>query len=231
MLPPNVQNSLLTVVNPKFAAYFAFAPNNKCIRGIRTGETPEGKPVFTYPNDSMISDLTVLWSLFCEVNQLFKSARVNIPTFFEADNSLQGEIRRIIEDGEFWDSPDGPRSLRRVSLEDAVPARLPEIWTTLRNGYAHFHWLFENLSASDYWERMGWSTATQLESFGLQSRVPDNYRAYIADANGWNAARFWDLNDLRIIVTPYHILRYHLHLFLNILLNGDHHDVFGNLPI
>ncbi len=111
-----------------------------------------------------------------------------------------------------------------------MPACLAEIWRTLRNGFAHFHWRYDDLSASDYWTQQKWDTATAQTAFNLHGRAASNYTAYIVDAYPWNPNKFWDMPDLRVIVTPFGIFRYHLHRFLNIVLNGDKKDVFGLEP-
>jgi hypothetical protein len=133
------------------------------------------------------------------------------------------QFERIFnEKGEFWDSPDRPpRTLRRVMQKDAIPARLKYIWRTLGNGYSHFHWRYENLSAVDYWEQQRWNTRNQQPVFGLASRGVDNFMAYVPDALVWDPTTFWDLRDLRIMVVPYITLRFSLHRFLNILLNDE----------
>ncbi len=229
ILPAHTQKALLEVVRPKFNAYFAFtsAPGNT--RSVATGVDPKGNTIFTYPDASMISDLMVFWSLFAEVYELLKSTPVKPEVFCTEDPSLQRDFYRIIEDGEFWESPTGVGSLRSVSLSDAVPGCLNEIWRTLRNGFAHFHWHYEDLSAEDYWRRQGWDTTGAPAAFALPTRGKHNYKGYIVDAGGtWSSANFWGMKNLRIIVTPYGILRYHLHRFLNVVLNGSSKDVFGN---
>ena len=124
----------------------------------------------------MISDLTVIWSLFSEVYELLKESKVDIARFFAADPRLEDEFQRIFrEGGEFWDSPSGTRSLRRVPVQDAVPGRLKDIWMTLRNGNAHFHWRYENLSALDYFTRQGWDTSNAAPIFDIVTRPADNY--------------------------------------------------------
>jgi hypothetical protein len=148
-----------------------------------------------------------------------------------ADVKLTADITRILEghsptelDGSFWHYPQG-----RIPQADAIGAELDQVLRTLRNSYAHSHWLFTDRSGPDYWATLGWDTKAAAKDFVLTSRVPKNYMMYIADASPpWQGANFWSMNDLRIIVTPSSILRYHLHLFLDYLLNDERTDVFGN---
>jgi hypothetical protein len=114
-----------------------------------------------------------------------------------------------------------------VSTDDAVSVHLEQLLRTLRNGFLHFHWRFENLSALDYWNAQHWSTANAAPGFDLTNRPQKNYMAYVADADNWGKASFWNLNDLRILVTPFSVLRYHLHLSLQQLLNNSRVNVFG----
>jgi len=186
-----------------------------------------------------MSDLTVLACLFGEMHQAFHehggpSAFAN---FVRADTLLQNDFRRLVEgsspmdrDGSFWHFP--PDGIGQVLLEQAVSEHLEWLLKTLRNGFLHFHWRYEDLSALDYWKALQWNTINAPAAFGLPNRPKKNYMAYVADGGGrrdpWNPNKFWSLPNLRILVTPYGILRYHLHLSLNYVLNGTRTDVFGN---
>ncbi len=118
----------------------------------------------------------------------------------------------------------------RLSLTPKrVPRRDPRPWGSAAfapASYAHFHWLYEDLGAPDYWARQGWDTAGALPAFGLPGRTPNNYVAYVADAREWQHAAFWNMPDLRILVARYGTLRFSLHLFLNVLLNDSVTNVF-----
>ncbi len=85
-LPKDLQTIVSSVVKRKFDAYFRFTPNAACIRSTQTSRNAAG-PVFTYSDESMISDLTVLWSLFSEVYELFKESKVDFARFFAADRT------------------------------------------------------------------------------------------------------------------------------------------------
>jgi hypothetical protein len=232
--PKGVRDALTGAVGPKFNSYFTFTRANE--RAVQIGTAPDGRAIFTYSDASMVSDIMVLLSLFSETYESFKAATADFPAcnaamsaFFAADAPLTGEIRRLVEEGEYWESPPpGVRALQRVPLAAAVPGRLPDICRLLRNGSAHFHWRYENLSAQDYWTRQGWDTSAPQPAFGLAARRAENYKAYVVDARQpWDSAAFWDMRDLRILVTPFTMLRYHLHRFFNLLLNGSPHDVFA----
>ncbi len=177
----------------------------------------------------MIPDLTVLWSVFCEVYEEL-GGPAPAATFVKADPFQVDQFKRIVEgtsgtdqDGSFWHYPAG-----RVLLQDAVSAELAHVLRTLRNGFSHFRWRYETLSAVDYWNREGWAVANDDPNFNMQNRPAKNYTAYVADAYPWRPASFWQMNDLRILVTPFPILRYHLHVFLNYSLNGRKLDLFDN---
>ena len=99
---------------------------------------------------------------------------------------------------------------------------------TLRNGFLHFHWRYENLSALDYWNAQHWSTDGAVPEFNLANRPQKNYMAYLVDAAiPWKPKCFWSMKNLRILVTPYSVLRYYLFLSLQRLLNESRCDVFG----
>ncbi|ULK98488.1 hypothetical protein [Bradyrhizobium sp. I71] len=109
-----------------------------------------------------------------------------------------------------------------------IPSNITSLLRTLRNGFAHFHWRYDDLSARDYWDAQNWSTQGAPIAFELNNRPPKNYMTYIADGNGWAPNRFWNLRDLRILATPLPCLRYFLHLNLQQLLNNARVNVFGN---
>jgi hypothetical protein len=224
-LPQNVQDILLRVVKPKFDAYFAFTAGGTA----RAIPAPDGQPWFIYPNHTMIPDLTFLWSLFSDVYQAL-GGPVPFANLVKNDAQLLVDARRIVEgaspddqDGSFWHFPSG-----QVPLHDATGPQLGDVLKTLRNGFAHSHWFYADLSAVDYWTELGWDITAANPRFNLTGRPKKNYIMYIADAasRSWEPNRFWTLNDLRILVTPSSILRYHLHLMLNYILNGSRADVF-----
>jgi hypothetical protein len=88
------------------------------------------------------------------------------------------------------------------------------------------HWRYDDLSAIDYWNMQHWSTHGAPPAFDLANRPKKNYIAYVADASNWGRASFWELNNLRILVTPYSVLRYYLHAILQQLLNHSRIDLF-----
>ncbi len=227
MVSQDVRDVLSNSAKPKFNAYFEFTAS--CIRAISHCDDGVQLKLFTYPNESMISDIVALWSLFTEVYEAFKTDKVCLKAFFAANPLLQCQFLRIIDGGEYWKTDDGKL---KVVLSNALPCELDGIGKTLRNGFAHFHWRYDDLSAMDYWNRQNWDTNSQKAAdFRLESRPSNNYTAYIADAaQPWNSTNFWDMKDLRIIVTNFVTLRDNLHRFLNIVLNNESKDVFGNEP-
>ena len=226
-LPPDKLNTLLTVVKPRFDAYFSITSNLT-----RAVWDPQG--FYTYPNEPMLADMVYLWAVFADVYEIVGKAQ-ELAAIVRGDAYLKPQIRRIIEgssedpDGSFWHSPSGANSLQQVPLDQAVDTELKDVFRTLRNGFAHSNWLYENLSALQYWNKRGWRTASAPPAFRLQSRPAKNYITYIADAKNWDREPdFWRRDDLRILVTPSPVLRYHLHLFLNYVLSGGRRHLFGN---
>jgi hypothetical protein len=222
-LPQNVQDVLLKVVKPKFDAYFAFTSGGTA----RAVPAPNGESWFVYPNQTMIPDLVFLWSMFSDVCQAM-GGPVPFADSVKADAALLSDVKSIVEGappsdqaGSFWHFPSG-----QIPLDDATDSRLGDVLRTLRNGFAHSHWYHADLSAIDYWRELGWDINGADPRFNLGGRASKNYMMYIADARDWDPAKFWTLKDLRIIVTPSHVLRYHLHLMLNYILNGSRADVF-----
>lgn len=233
MLPPvtdklnaGVKRLLLGMVKPKFDAYFLLTSKTQMTLP-RSVPDPHGESFFIYPNVTMILDLTFLWSIFADVYQILGGPEP-LASFVHSDPYLKSHFERIVEghsaqdpDGEFWHFPAG-----RVPRERAANQSLEAVLRTLRNGLAHSLWLYTNLSAFEYWNEMGWDTTNAPSSFNLQGRPKKNYMLYIADGRDFEPHVFWNVNDLRILVTPATILRYHLHLLLNFVINGSKDDVF-----
>jgi hypothetical protein len=224
-LPQHVQGILAKVVKPKFDAYFAFTSGGTA----RAIPAPNGEPWFVYPNHTMIPDLVFLWSLFSDVYQAV-GGPAPFADFIKADAELLSDVRGIVEGappvdqaGSFWHFPSG-----QIPLNDAIDSQLGDVLKTLRNGFAHSHWYLADLSAVDYWRELGWDIKGADPRFDLGGRPSRNFMMYVADANvrAWDPTNFWALKDLRILVTPSHVLRYHLHLMHNYALNGSRANVF-----
>jgi hypothetical protein len=225
--PPDgsVQAILQTVVKPKFDAYFAFTPGGTA----RAIPEPNGEPWFVYPTPTMISDLVFLWSLFSDVYQVL-GGPAPFADFVSADAELLSDVRAIVEGdpsvdqaGSFWHFPNG-----QISPDDALGPRLGDVLRTLRNGFSHSRWFYADLNAVDYWRELHWDIEGADPRFNLGSRPRKNFTMYVADADAhpWDPANFWTLKDLRILVTPSHVLRYHLHMMLNQILNRSRANVF-----
>jgi hypothetical protein len=149
------------------------------------------------------------------------------------DPDLRSCFLRIVggfpeDPGEFWRSSPVRSPVHLVPPAVAAGQNLKEVLRTLRNGFAHSHWFFGHLSAVDYWKKLRWDT-TGATPFNLRGRPKMNYRMYIADGLKFKRQNFWALEDLRILVTQAPVLRYYLHVFLNLILNGSKVDIFGNL--
>jgi hypothetical protein len=175
----------------------------------------------------MIPDLVFLWSLFSDVYQIL-GGPAPFADLVKTHPDLLSDIRVIVEgdspakDCSFWQFPNG-----QVSVHDATGQDLKDVLKTLRNGFAHSHWLHADLSAADYWTALGWDVASPDPGFNLQGRPKNNYTIYIADAAAkWAPRTFWSQKDLRILVTHSAHLRYYLHLLLNYILNGSRENVF-----
>jgi hypothetical protein len=217
-LSQDVQDVLLTSIKPRLNAYMTMTDG-----ATRARPNPDGS--FTYPDETMMTDITLFWTLFNDVNAAFKS-KVQIEAAIVADPILENAFRGLFAKGEFWYSPrKGVGNLQQ--MKSIAASEYETIWRTFRNGFAHFNWRYENLSALDYWTKQGWDIAGAIASFGLDGRKADNYLAYIADGMNWKPSAMWQLKDLRIVVTPTVELRYSLHLFLNYLLNGKNEGIFG----
>lgn len=195
----------------------------------------------TYIPQNPSFPLTVLAALFSETVQAFcdHSDLSRYAGLVAGDNNLQDNFRQIVKgdrgnqetDGSFWrfNPRRAPTWSGSASVSDAVSIYLEVLLRTLRNGFSHFHWQYDDLSATNYWNAQHWSLVGAAPSFDLANRPENNFMAYIADAEGWDPSKFWQLRELRILVTPYVVLRYQLHLFLNQLLNGVRVDVFGRI--
>jgi hypothetical protein len=227
-LPLASLDALENSVRVKFNAYFKFTGSLK-------RDVPNyPHPSFTYPNDSLISDLTLLAALFGETYEAFKqnSALPQFASMLASDADLREDFRCIVEgdggqgsDSSFWMFPPGGTG--KVCTQDALSVHLEHLLQTLRNGFLHFHWRYDDLSALDYWNAQHWSINGADQAFDLANRPRRNYMAYLADAAPpWDSGHFWTLKNLRIVVTPYIVLRYHLHLSLQKLLNNCRVNVF-----
>jgi hypothetical protein len=225
VLSDDKRRLLNDVIAPKFEAYFLFTKDLS-----RSIPLPGG--IFLYPDNSLISDLNFLWIVFVDVHEIV--GRVGLADLVRRDPFLQQQIFQIVEgdgrdpDGEFW-LQRKCGTLSRLRTHDAVNKYLKDVLRTLRNGFAHANWLYEDLSASDYWKKRGWDTTNAPAVFNLSQRAKKNYLTYIADAHDFDGLRFWKLENLRILITPAHVLRYHLHLLLKFLLTGHKVDVFGSV--
>jgi hypothetical protein len=141
-LPGASLDALENSVRPKFDAYFGFT------RSLSRSVPDVPNDWFIYPDDSLMSDLTVLAALFGETYQAFREHNA-LPQFAAAlagEANLREDFRRIVEgdrgDGSFWIFR--PRGPGRVSTDDAVSVHLENLLRTLRNGFLHFHWRYDN---------------------------------------------------------------------------------------
>jgi hypothetical protein len=220
------QRLLADMVKPKFDSYFRLTSSASGIR--RAVPDPNGQPWFVYPKEIMIPDLTFLWSVFADVHQILGGS-AKMATFVHGDPFLTAQFRSIVEGdsehggcGEFWHFPGG-----RVPLQGATGQELAQVLRTLRNGFAHSHWLFDDLSAIDYWNALEWETGSAPPEFNIERRPRKNYTIYIADGCDFRPDTFWRGRDrdLRILVTSAHLLWYDLHRFLNYLLFGSKENI------
>ena len=230
-LPGEIQRTLANSLRPKLDAYLQFTGDRP-----RAAKVP-GQSFYTYPDESMLSDLTAFSALFVDLYGAFGDG-TRLGDFAASDPYLLAQFRRIVEGGyeegqpkgSFWHYPkDSPGGL--VSLNDAMtPPELGQVLRTMRNCFAHGHWLYGDRSAVDYWDAKGWKQDGADPAFNMSTRLRDNYVAYIADANPWKPSEFWrhrHERNLRILVTHFTILRYHLHLVLEYVLRGSTNDVFA----
>jgi hypothetical protein len=213
------ERRLVESVGGKFAAYLRFTPGARCTRFVPI----PGESAHRYPNESVVSDLAIFWTLFGEIYEILGSKIQTVG----ADARLSNILWQVIDDptgpGQFWTSSGGSFQVetRRGVQEFASLAR------TLRNGYAHFHWHYDDLSATDYWNSMGWDTANAPGHFDLSSRGSGGYLAYIVDGTPpLHGATFWATKSLRILVAKYVLVRWHLYRFIRVLLDGTDDNLF-----
>jgi hypothetical protein len=171
-LPQPLLDVLETSVRRKLNAYFEFTKGLQ-----RSVPDLHGQPWFIYPEPSLVSDLLVLAALFGETYQAFDdhapNGRDDLATVLSSDPDLREDYRRLVEgesakdpNGSFWVF-SGPG---QVSTTDAVTTYMKDLVPTIRNGFLHFHWRFENQSAMDYWKAHHWSVAGADPRFNLPSR-------------------------------------------------------------
>jgi hypothetical protein len=215
----------------RYESYFRFTGSLQ--RSVRNGE------IFTYPTDSLVSDLSVLMSCFAEAYEALEPTA--LASQIMSDRVMWRDLSGIVASdntarGLWREEPTGWQCERIGPVPDAADAqKLDRLLATLRNGYAHFHWRYDNLSAKDYWNANDWSWQDAPMAFASRYGSPANYLCFVADAkpNPWDRKnRFWSGKDLRVLCTNYHLLRYQLHLFVGRLVGSqiDVHrtDVFGN---
>jgi hypothetical protein len=196
---------------------------------------------FLYPKDSLLVDMSFLWTCLCELHAVFKNEdKLDLLVdAVKADPYSNSQLQRIVEGdpqqrGYYWTATpsSGPpaRSLPFASFQNSDYKGLLQL---LRNGYSHFRWQFTDRTASDYFQEMKWTGGQAPSDFPQQNAY--NHTLYIADADSgeWKLLRnkgkgFWLMSGLRVLATPAHLLRYHLHALLNFLLVSQKVDVFGN---
>src|SRR4051812_3315778 len=109
----------------------------------------------------MLSDLVLLFSLSAELHQAYEKDHAGLSKVFQANpNGATDELRILMGRSEYWvtpvpvgtsppapvgTSPPAPSALVRVPVADTLTSdKLTEVLYLLRNGYAHFHWGFDN---------------------------------------------------------------------------------------
>jgi hypothetical protein len=107
-LPRASLDTLENSIRPKFNAYFGFT------RSLARAKPHDHHGWFTYPDDSLMSDLTVLAALFGETYQALKErdALSQFAATLAGQANLREDFRRIVEgnsgedpDGSFWIFP------------------------------------------------------------------------------------------------------------------------------
>lgn len=213
---------MLAHISRKFDSYFSFTKNLD--RAFALSDRPG---TYIYPNESMISDLTVLLALFSDVNQVV-GGDVEFARRIESDAKLKEyfcPIYHSSHQGEFWRrSGTGPL----IRVPDAN-VQIADVCKVLRDGFAHCNWRYEDTTGIDYWTNQNWDTTLAPADFNLSTRGANNYTAYIADyvvpRKPEPLPSFWKRKNLRILVSKYGTIRLHLHLVLNRLLNGKDENV------
>jgi hypothetical protein len=216
----------------RFTSYFRFTAGLS-----RSCPNPGGG--FLYPRDSLLADLSFLWTCFSELYENFKKNDISVlVNAVVADNYCCFQLKRIVEGdpqqkGYFWTAANGNgTTARSLPFSSFAQVDYRGLLDLLRNGYSHFQWQFADLEASAYFQRMGWVGGQAPSDFPQEKAY--NHTLYIADAlpDQWKALKsnnqaFWSMKNLRVLATPAHLLRYHLHTLLNYLLVSQKVDVFG----
>jgi len=189
---------------------------------------------YVYPNPGLISDISMFWSLFCEIFETIgrglnsnKDMAQRLAGVVSTDAFLRGQLTRLVRGGTrgfYWLGGAGV-------VPDPVTSTLPELLSTMRNGFSHFHWRYENLTAKEYFKSQGWQAVSDNPSFE-QRATTAGHISYIVNstARPWNGATLWSHRDLQILVTPYVDLRARLYTFINHFLCDRRLSLFGQDP-
>jgi hypothetical protein len=167
-LAPEIQNDLFRIAKPKFDSYFAYTAASA--GGMPRAVPVEGKPWYVYQSQTVIADLVALSTVFTDVYQALSEK--GFAKLVKSDPFLLSQIERIFEGGQadgsgssFWKFPAG-----HVPVTVAISTQLGDVLKTLRNGFAHSHWFYADLSATDYWKESGWDVASADPKFNLANR-------------------------------------------------------------
>lgn len=219
---PEIRSALSGFVRPRFNAYLEMT------KSVKRALTVPGETHYVYPNGTVMSDLTVFWTLFNDVFELLGKDG-NRKAVIQADPNLEAIFKDLLAVLEFWKPSAGAKGSNRtlIRLTAIGPSHYAEVWRTFRNGFSHARWQYQDLSAHRYWKEMGWDTNEPAgKGFGLKNRRRNNYTIYVVDAEPRNGMTFWQWDPMRIVVIPVADLRWHLHRFLSYLLNGSKKRLF-----
>ncbi|MGA7743833.1 MAG: hypothetical protein ABSF35_25155 [Polyangia bacterium] len=185
----------------------------------RSIENRNGTKPFFYPHASILCDIAYFFSCFSELFEIYKQADLHVLVdALVADPFCQTQLQRMVEadpnqKGYYWSSYKGRSLANAIPFSDFKPDDFHGLIKLLRNGPSHARWTFADLSPEDYFAKMEWAGGPIPSDFPKQPA--NNWTIYIADADstGWpnKSTSFWGMANLRVLATPAHLLRYHLH--------------------
>lgn len=193
----------MEILQLKFNAYFQFTAPLTKERGIPIPNSDR----FIYPNDSILSDITVLAALFSEFyEQASRDFSLLVPQYPEAFKVLT-EMVQI-----FWRETSG-----NLSLDATNPDHMELLSKTLRDGFQHFNYRYGDWTSKEYFQQLS-SVVPAVVLAKIPNVITDEHRdksegyyCYLIDFK--YIGRIGQFKDVRVVKTTYADLRYKLHLF------------------
>jgi hypothetical protein len=168
-----------------------------------------------YPPETVQTDLLAFSMIFTQLwSVLGKEGEFG--SFYDNKRPALGEFECIVthcsdrsmlpEQCGFWNQN---KCGDFVPLSPADEPGMRELCRTLRNGFGHFNFRYDNRTPHDFFNRLGLRRPPVV----LKPDVAYNYRVFIWDH--WSKTTFGDPDtDSRLVGTHFAPLRYHLFVFL-----------------